>query len=140
MAATSLGDHRFDGRLTGVSDSTARCRRLDDHVAMLDAIDDGELAVADLVDLEILRARVLRERFTLAELRQHQPNPMWWSPGTGAAPARLARFRSVDERAVSMRGRLAAIPDHLERGRGVLREMPASTLRPPSGSSTAPAP
>ncbi|MDP1876538.1 MAG: DUF885 domain-containing protein [Actinomycetota bacterium] len=124
VAATSLGDHRFDGRLTGVSAPAARRDRLDDHVAMLDAIDDIELGVADFVDLEILRARVLRDRFMLAELRPHEWNPMWWNPGTGLYLLVSRDFAPADERAVAMRGRLAAIPDHLEQARAILQEMP----------------
>ncbi|MHB1164974.1 MAG: DUF885 domain-containing protein [Candidatus Nanopelagicales bacterium] len=124
VAATSLGDHRLDGRLTGIGDPAARRDRLDDHLALLDAIDDADLEVADLVDLEILRARVLRERFALAELRPHEWDPIWWNPGTGLHLIASRDYAPAEERAAALRGRLAAIPDHLEQARASLQEMP----------------
>ena len=57
VSATWLGDHRFDGGLPDLSADGvgSLLRRVDDHVTALDAVDDVELDVEDLVDLEILR-------------------------------------------------------------------------------------
>jgi uncharacterized protein (DUF885 family) len=124
VAATSLGDHRFDGRLADVSDAGRRITALDDHLTDLDAIDDVALGVADLVDLEILRARVLRERFDLAELRTFSWDPMWWNPGTALYLLVSRDFAPAEERAASVRGRLEAIPDSLATARRLLDDMP----------------
>ena len=45
VAATQIGDHRFDGRLPDLSASgvTAQLRAIDDHITALDAVDDVEL-------------------------------------------------------------------------------------------------
>ena len=82
VAATWLGDHRFDDRLPDLSDVPGRLARIDDRVTELDAVDDIELDVSDLVDLEILRARLLRTRFELGDLAAHTWDPMVWNPGT----------------------------------------------------------
>ncbi len=125
VAATWLGDHRFDDRLpdhsvTGVAGQLAM---IDDHLTALDAVDDVELDVDDLVDLEILRARLLEAQFDLAELRSLSWDPMRWNPGT--ALYLLVSREAVPEadRAQALRGRLGAVPDLLADARAQLDEM-----------------
>jgi len=79
--------------------------------------------VSDQVDLEILRAHLLRSRFELDELRSITWNPMVWNPGTALHLLLSREFASVDERRVSVRGRLGAIPDHLADARTQLHAM-----------------
>ena len=123
VAATWLGDHRFDDRLPDLSDVPGRLARIDDRVTELDAVDDIELDVSDLVDLEILRARLLRTRFELGDLAAHTWDPMVWNPGTALYLLMSREFAPVDDRAQSMRGRLAAVPDHLAEARRQLGDM-----------------
>jgi uncharacterized protein (DUF885 family) len=125
--ATAQGDHRFDASLPDLSADgvAASVRSLEDHVMRLDAVDDVELDVADLVDLEILRARLTRGRFELSELRAHTWNPMVWNPGTALNLLVSREFAPADERRTSLRGRLRAIPDFLAAARGQLSEMSA---------------
>jgi hypothetical protein len=125
VEATSLGDHRFDDLLADTSDDAGRIRRIDDHLTELDAIDDVDLDVSDGVDLEILRSRLLKERFELADVRSRTWNPMWWNPGTGLYLLTARDFAAAEERALSLRGRIAAIPDFLATARRVLADMPA---------------
>ena len=108
VSATSLGDHRFDHLLADLSaDAVAReLARIDESVTALDAIDDVELDVADLVDLEILRARLLRTRFELDDLHRFTWDPMVWNPGTGLHLLLTRDFAPADERAASLRGRV----------------------------------
>ena len=56
VLATYLGDHRFDALLPDLSETAldARLRTIDVQVTALDAIDDVELDVADLVDLALV--------------------------------------------------------------------------------------
>lgn len=126
VSATSLGDHRHDDRLPEQSrDAVAgRLRAIDEHLTALDAIDDVELDVTDLVDLEILRAGLLASRFELADLRSLTWDPLQWNPGTALHLLMSREFAPADERRASMRGRLAAIPDFLLDARGQLDEMP----------------
>jgi uncharacterized protein (DUF885 family) len=127
VSATWLGDHRFDGRLPDLSgDAVAEHLTLiDDHVTALDAVDDVELEVTDLVDLEILRARLLRSRFELADIRRHEWDPMVWNPGTAIHLLLTRDFAPAAERAASLRSRIAAIPDALAEARVQLGEMSA---------------
>ncbi len=96
VSATWLGDHRFDDRLPDLSGDgvAAQLRLIDDHITALDAVDDVELDVTDAVDLEILRARLLRSRFELADIRRQEWDPMVWNPGHRAAPAAVPGVRA----------------------------------------------
>ena len=84
VGATWLGDHRFDDRLPdySIEARASRSRQIDDQLTAIDAIDDVELDVVDLVDLEILRSRLQREAFEIDELTSAEWNPMEWNPGT----------------------------------------------------------
>ena len=126
VAATSLGDHRHDQRLPdlGVAGIAEAVCAIDDDVMRLDAIDDVELDVEDLVDLEILRARLLRTHFDLTELRPHTWNPMVWNPGTALHLLVTRDFAPEDERRESLAGRLRAVPDFLADARTQLGDMP----------------
>jgi hypothetical protein len=127
VAATSLGDHRFDDRLPDLSQAAvaARLSMIDDRLTALDAVDDVELEVEDLVDLEILRARLLRAMFELDDVRRHEWDPMVWNPGTALHLLVSREFASPEERGASLRGRVCAIPDALADARRVLGEMSA---------------
>jgi uncharacterized protein (DUF885 family) len=127
VAATSLGDHRFDDRLPDLSAAAVAdfLVRLDDHLTALDAVDDVELGLDDQVDLEILRSRLLRTQFELGEVRRQDWDPMTWNPGTGLHLLVAREFAGEDERADSLSGRLAAIPDLLSSARATLGEMSA---------------
>ena len=126
VAATSLGDHRFDGRLADLSAVAvaSRVTAIDDDLTALDAVDDLDLALADQVDLEILRAALLKSRFELDELREHTWNPRAWNPGTALHLLLAREFAPPGERRESLRRRLEAIPDSLADARGQLGEMP----------------
>jgi hypothetical protein len=127
VAATWLGDHRFDGRLPDLSESAVAGRlvRLDGHITAIDAVDDVELDVADLVDLEILRARLMRARFELDELSRHTWDPMVWNPGTAAHLLVSREFAPAEERAAALRERLRAVPDFLATARMQLDDLSA---------------
>ena len=125
VGATALGDHRFDGSLPDLSAAgvDSQLRTIDDHVTALDAVDDVELDVTDFVDLEILRARLLRSMFELDDIERQTWDPMVWNPGTALHLLLSRDFAPADVRAESLRARLADIPDHLASGRAVLGEM-----------------
>lgn len=126
VAATWLGDHRFDSRLPDFTESALshRARLIDDHLTAIDAVDDVELDIADLVDLEIVRSRLQREAFEIAELRALEWNPMAWNPGTAIHLLMSRDFAPWPERLASIEGRLSEIPRFLEQARGTLGSMP----------------
>ncbi len=115
VSATWLGDHRFDGRLPDLSGDgvASQLRLIDDHITALDAVDDIELDVADAVDLEILRSRLLGSRFELADIRRQEWDPMVWNPGTALHLLLSREFAPAADRAASLRGRIEAVPDSL---------------------------
>lgn len=127
VAATWMGDHRFDDRLPDQTPEALndRSRAIDDQLTAIDAVDDVELDVVDLVDLEILRARLQREAFEIEELRSSQWNPMVWNPGTALHLLLSRDFAPLEERFGSIDGRLAGIPEFLSQARESLESMPA---------------
>ncbi len=126
VGATWLGDHRFDDRLPDYSPEAqaSRSRQIDDQLTAIDAIDDVELDVVDLVDLEILRSRLQREAFEIDELASAQWNPMEWNPGTALHLLLSRDFAPWPERLASIQSRLSAIPEFLDTARRSLDSMP----------------
>jgi hypothetical protein len=126
VAATWLGDHRFDDRLPDYSSDalSSRARTIDDQLTAIDAVDDVELDVVDRVDLEILRSRLQREAFEIEELRAAEWNPMLWNPGTALHLLLSREFAPWQERLASIDGRLSDIPRFLEQARVTLGSMP----------------
>lgn len=126
VAATWLGDHRFDGNLPDfTSGHLTRCRvRIEERLAALDAIDNLDLDRGDGIDLEILRAQLSRMHFQITELRATTWNPMLWNPGTALHLLLIRDFAPIEIRAESLRARLAAIPKFLADARIELQSMP----------------
>lgn len=127
VAATWLGDHRFDDRLPDYSRSACadREREIDDQLTAIDAVDDVELDITDLVDLEILRARLQREAFELSDVRSVEWNPMAWNPGTAFHLLLSRDFAPWEERAANLDTRMSQVPHFLEQARETLETMPA---------------
>lgn len=126
VAATWLGDHSHDSELPDLTEgaASARASRLDDHLTALDAVDDVELDVADLVDLEILRSALTKAVFDDTELREYAWNPMSWNPGTALHLLLSRDFAPLTDRLRSAQGRLSEIPGFLADARETLQEMP----------------
>ena len=126
VGATWLGDHRFDTELPDQSQEALDSVRvsIEDHLTALDAVDDVELGLEDLVDLEILRAALSRAHFEITELQPTTWNPMVWNPGTALHLLLSRDFAPLEERVHSLRGRLAAIPPFLSVARATLGSMP----------------
>jgi uncharacterized protein (DUF885 family) len=124
--ATSLGEHRFDGRLpdrSGIGTAHA-IDVIADAMMALDQVDDGQLSVGATVDLEILRSRLSAQHFALEVLREHEWNPLVANPGT-ALHLLLARdFAPLPDRVGDLADRLAAVPAALADARAVLHDMP----------------
>jgi uncharacterized protein (DUF885 family) len=125
VLATALGDHRFDDRLADHSSSgvAAQLHAVNDHLTALDAVDDVELDLPDLVDLEILRSRLLRTLFELDDLRRHTWDATSWNPGTALHLLVSRDTTPAAERGEALRGRVRLIPDHLATARGQLHEL-----------------
>lgn len=126
IRATGMGEHMHDGQLPDYS-TPARAALSDslaEHLSALDAIDDLELDHADNVDLEIMRAAILRAIFEAREVRSTTWNPMVWNPGSGLHLLLARDFAPLEARLASARSRLAQIPRFLEDARQELVDMP----------------
>lgn len=124
--ATSLGDHRFDDRVSDLSEEGAQeaLDRIDEDLSSVDQIDDLALGHASAVDLEILRAHLAAEKLALETIRETSWNPLAANPGTGIYLLLARDFAPLAERLESTAGRLAAVPEQLAVAREVLRDMP----------------
>jgi uncharacterized protein (DUF885 family) len=126
VAATWLGDHRYDDRLADWSPSgvEGHVSDLGEAIGSLDDIDDTGLDAEDVVDLELLRARLTARQWSIAELAEHTWNPLVHLPGD--AIYSLVARPSVDplQRARDLAARLAAVPEHLSVARELLGHMP----------------
>ena len=125
-AATELGDHRFDARLTDLSDQALASERrsLDDFAARLDALDVAALSAEHRVDAAILRNSIERRIFELDELRDHSWDPLEANPGRAIYLVLAREFAPLPDRLESAAGRLAQVPDALATARAQLGAMP----------------
>ncbi|MDO8732342.1 MAG: DUF885 domain-containing protein [Actinomycetota bacterium] len=126
IRATGMGEHAHDGQLPDYSSAAraALSELLAEYLSELDAIDDLELDHADNVDLEIMRAAILRSIFEAREVKSTTWNPMVWNPGSGLHLLLAREFAPLEVRLTSARSRLAQIPRFLEDARRELGEMP----------------
>jgi uncharacterized protein (DUF885 family) len=138
VTATGLGEHRHDARLaaTGAAARAAELAMWQGRIADLDAMDVAALDVANQVDHAILRHRLAARCFELADLREHEWNPLLANPGT-AIHLLLARdFAPLAERLRSVGGRLAQIPESLATARADLGDMPEVHVQTAIGQFT----
>ena len=123
VAATYLGDHRFDGRLPDPSPAaaSARAAQLREHLAALDKVSGAD--AAEQIDAEVLRTVQRAELFDLDELREPEWNPMLHNPGGGLHALVTRDFAPLPERLAALADRLDAVPDYLAGARERLGEM-----------------
>ena len=124
--ATDLGDHRFDDRLTDLSEDglAGAAATLADHRDELDSLDADELVPADAVDAQILRAGLDRRLFGLQQLHEHTWNPLTWLPGEAIYLLLSRDTGPVEDRLRALGGRLEAVPDRLATARATVQDMP----------------
>ena len=126
IRATGMGEHMHDGQLPDYSTAAreALSDSLAEHLSALDAVDDLELDHSENVDLDILRAAILRSLFEVREVKSTTWNPMVWNPGSGLHLLLAREFAPLDVRLASARSRLSQIPRFLQDARAELGEMP----------------
>lgn len=121
VAATYLGDHRFDGALPDPGNAAVRAGQAREQLAALDTATTGDRA--EQIDAEVLRTVLRAELFELDELHEDEWNPMRYNPGNGLHALLTRDFAPLPERLSSLADRLGAVPDYLTRGRERLGEM-----------------
>lgn len=122
VAATALGDHRWDDQLPDLTPSAQRDEvvRIEQHLTAVDAIDDTELGVDECVDLEILRAALARARFLRVDLARATWDPMVWNPASSLYLLVSRDFAPLPDRLASVLSRVRDIPEWLAAGRQTL--------------------
>jgi uncharacterized protein (DUF885 family) len=127
-SATSLGDHRFDDRLTDYSPEAraAAVAKWQGHLAALEKIDRATLSAANRIDAQILRVRLQLLLFKLLDEREYAWDPLSYNDSLGnAIYAFVARdFAPADVRLRNAAKRLAAMPRVLEQIRANLDHPP----------------
>jgi uncharacterized protein (DUF885 family) len=124
--ATSLGDHRFDGRLPDPSAAALADERraLDRFGARLDALDADALSAEHRVDAAIMAGSVARRVFEIDELREHAWNPLLANPGKAIYLLLARDFAPLPDRLAAVAARLAEVPGALAEARRQLGRMP----------------
>jgi uncharacterized protein (DUF885 family) len=126
--ATTLGDHRFDDRLTDYSGAAidaivATNRKTLDQLNQIKA---EELTGANRIDIEILRENISATLFNLTELKEFEWNPLIYNQSLAdSIYYLLARdFSPAAERIASLKGRLAEIPRVIAQAEANLQHPP----------------
>jgi uncharacterized protein (DUF885 family) len=124
--ALELGDARGADRLSdhSVEADATRVGVLADALGSLDEIDGDLIPEGDLVDLEILRAKVSADLWHLTELRPHTWDPLLHSPGEAVLALVERDTLPPPERLEALAARCAALPDYLATARDRLDRGP----------------
>jgi uncharacterized protein (DUF885 family) len=125
-AATSLGEHRHDGRLSDRSTAALgeESRWSADRLAELAALDPAELTPADGVDAQILANALQTRRFEIDVLCEHEWDPLLANPGTAIYTLLARDFAPLPDRLRSTAARLTGVPEALATSRRSLHGMP----------------
>ncbi len=124
VAATQLGDHRFDDQLDVVSadERQRQIRFARGYLEQLSEIPTDELSRANQVDAELLRNTLEYSIWSTTELQGWAWNPLiYTSLAGGSVYGLLARdFAPLDQRLMNAAARLEQLPRFLEQVRETL--------------------
>lgn len=125
-AATQLGDHRFDTRLSDLSAKgleTSRAWMKAQRAALL-AIPEKSLSPGNQVDRAILLDQMDGGLFQLDDLKFWRSNPLAYNPGDAIYGLLSRDFAPLPKRMASVKARLLLIP-------GLLKAAKANLQNPP---------
>jgi uncharacterized protein (DUF885 family) len=124
VAATSIGDHRHDGRWPDAS-ATGRVARLafvDRWTAAFSEVDPATLSADAAIDRDLLLMELAAERFDEVELQEERWNPLEWVYllGEGLFGLISREFAPLPDRLSSVASRLEGMPALLDGAREAL--------------------
>lgn len=127
--ATSLGDHRFDDKLSDYSDeaNAKELARAKDFRQQLEAFNDlTKLTGPNRVDVRLLKDNIDNEIFGIEELKEREWNPLLYNDSLANSLYLLVarEFAPAEKRAASIKARLEKIP-------GVIAQAKANLKNPP---------
>jgi uncharacterized protein (DUF885 family) len=126
VLASSLGDHRFDGRLDDLRPAALDEERrvIAARLAELHKWDHVELPIGHRVDAEVLSVRLRDRLFDIEEDGEHTWNPLVANPGTALYLLLARDYAPLPDRLRSAGSRLREIPEQLAVARATLHDMP----------------
>jgi uncharacterized protein (DUF885 family) len=127
--ATSLGDHRFDDKLTDYSDDAVakELKRAKDFRRQLEAISDlTKLTGPNRVDVRLLKDNIDNEIFGIEELKEREWNPLLYNESLANSLYLLVArdFAPAEKRAASIKARLEKIPAVIAQAKANLKNPP----------------
>ncbi|HEX8898941.1 MAG TPA: DUF885 domain-containing protein [Chthoniobacterales bacterium] len=127
--ATSLGDHRFDDKLTDYSDDAVakELKRAKDFKQQLEAFSDlTKLTGPNRVDVRLLKDNIDNEIFGIDELKEREWNPLLYNESLANSLYLLVArdFAPAEKRAASIKARLEKIPAVIAQAKANLKNPP----------------
>jgi uncharacterized protein (DUF885 family) len=126
VLASSLGDHRFDGRLDDLRPAALEEERrlITARLAELHQWDDVALPIGHRVDAEVLSVRLRDRLFDIEEDGEYTWNPLVANPGTALYLLLARDYAPLPDRLRSAGSRLREIPEQLDAAQATLHDMP----------------
>jgi uncharacterized protein (DUF885 family) len=127
--ATSLGDHRFDDKLTDYSDDAVakELQRAKDFRQQLDQFSDlTKLSSPNKVDVRLLKDNIDNEIFGIEELKEREWNPLLYNESLANSIYLLVArdFAPAEQRIPNLRKRLEGIPAVIAQAKTNLKHSP----------------
>jgi uncharacterized protein (DUF885 family) len=124
--ATSLGEHRYDDRLSDYTRAgiQAQVQFQRQSLERLGQIDVSRLSLVNRIDFAILQSQIQSSLYQLENLREHEWNPLFYNVGNAIYGLTAREFAPLKDRLKSVKARLKAIPGVLEAARANLRNPP----------------
>jgi len=127
--ATSLGDHRFDDKLTDYSDEAVarELARAKDFRQKLEQFSDlTKLTGPNKVDIRLMKDNIDNEIFGIEELKEREWNPILYNESLANSLYLLVArdFAPPEKRAASIRARLEKIPAVIAQAKANLKNPP----------------
>jgi uncharacterized protein (DUF885 family) len=118
VAATTIGDHRHDGRWPDLTEAgrEKRLAFIDAWTATFKALAAADLSGDEAIDRDLIVGELEAERFAETELREDAWNPLAWVYllGDGIFPLLAREFAPLADRLGSVAGRLETLPEVTE--------------------------
>jgi len=127
--ATSLGDHRFDDKLTDYSDEAvakelARAKNFRQQLEQFS--DQTKLTGPNRVDVRLLKDNIDNEIFGIEELKEREWNPLLYNESLANSLYLLVArdFAPPEKRAASIKARMEKIPAVIAQAKANLKNPP----------------